>query len=155
LRQRLNGRPFSIRVVPLLIVCALVTWGCQSAPKTGSSWLASVILHGKTVSQIRITTIDVFQKEAYELRSAEGNELVLEKRGSTMSSVLYGDWSGGVWTRVKLRIRDYGPDARLLECNAYRVRGRGDAVFEEEQKLSSMKSGPYQKLLDEVKQRLD
>jgi hypothetical protein len=126
--------------------------GCKTPSPTGSSWLASVLIPDKTTSQIRVVATTIFEREGFRIQSLAGEEIVLEKPGSTMNNVMYGDLSSGVWIRVKLRIRTYGPDARLLECNAYRVSDRGDRAFERE--TSYKRSGSFQKLLDEIKAQL-
>jgi hypothetical protein len=114
--------------------------------------MASVVIPEMTSSQIRVTAVEVFQIHGYQVKSMTGGEVVFEKQGSRMENVLYGTLSSGVWTRVKVRVRDHGPDARLLEGNAYRVENHDDQALETERQL--LKSGPYQKLLEEVKGRL-
>ena len=140
-------------VSPLaLLLSGLLFVGCKSAPSTGSSWMASVVIPETTSSQIRVTAVEVFQIHGYQVKSMTTSEVVFEKPGSSMENMLYGTLSSGVWTRVKVRVRDHGLDARLLECNAYRVENHDDRALETERKL--YKSGPYQKLLEEVKSRL-
>jgi hypothetical protein len=136
----------------VLGLCGLVLAGCKT-PETGpSSWLASVQIAEKTSAQIRVVATSIFQREGFTIASARGNEVVLEKPGGTMQNALYGGLTSGVWIRVKLRVRPYGPDAHLLECNAYRVSDKGDRAFEQEKIYR--RSGSWQKLLDEVKAQL-
>jgi len=149
--QKVRSRGVSRSTLALLLT-GLFFAGCKSAPTTGSSWMASVVIPETTNSQIRVTAVEVFQIHGYQVKTMTPGELVFEKPGSRMDNVLYGTLSSGVWTRVKLRVRDHGPDARLLECNAYRVENHDDRALETERQL--LKSGPYQKLLEEVKGRL-
>lgn len=135
-----------------LLLGALLCAGCKSTPPTGSSWMASVIIPNVTSSQIRVTAIEVFQVHGYQVKTMTDSDLVFDRPGSKTENVLYGTLSSGVWTRVKVRVRDRGPDARLLEGNAYRVEHHDDRALESERQL--LKSGPYQKLLEEVKGRL-
>jgi hypothetical protein len=140
------------RLMLALLLSGLLLAGCKSAPATGSTWMASVVIPEVTSSQIRVTAVDVFQIHGYQVKSMTGGEVVFDRPGTRTENVLYGTLSSGVWTRVKVRVRDHGPDARLLECNAYRVENHDDRALETERQL--LKSGPYQKLLDEVKARL-
>jgi hypothetical protein len=135
-----------------LVVCFVVGLGCKSVPTTGSSYMASVLFTNKTIAQIRVTTIEVFQTGGYRLKTMQTNELVLDKPGSTMENVLYGGLSSGTWTRVKVRVRDAGPKGYCLEANAFRVDNYDDRALESERKM--LKSGFLQKLLDAVKARL-
>jgi hypothetical protein len=136
----------------LLASCLLIVLGCKSAPQTGSAWLASVVISNKTPSQIRVTAIDVFETNGFRIKTMKTSEIVLDRPGTKMENVLYGGLSTGIWTRAKLRSRNHGPDAFLLECNAYFVENHDDTALETERKLH--RSGPFQKLLDEVQKRL-
>ncbi len=136
----------------VLLLSGLILAGCKSAPPTGSTRMASVVIPEVTSSQIRVTAVEVFQLHGYRVKTMTPAEIVVEKPGTKMENVLYGGLTTGVWTRVKLRVRDHGPDARLLEGNAYRVDNHDDPALETERQL--LKSGPYQKLLEEVKSRL-
>jgi|WetSurMetagenome_2_1015567.scaffolds.fasta_scaffold248168_2 hypothetical protein len=135
-----------------LVFCCLILVGCKSPPPTESSWLASVIIPEKTDPQIRMVALSIFEKEGYKAQIVTAKEIVLEKPGGTMNNLLYGDLTSGVWIRVKLRVRQHGPDGQILECNAYRVSNKGDRVFEEERLYR--RSGSFQKLLDKVKAEL-
>lgn len=114
--------------------------------------MASVLFTNKTVAQIRVTSLEVFQADGYRLKSRQTNELVLDKPGSTMQNILYGGLSSGTWTRVKMRVRDAGPKGYCLEADAYRVDNYDDRALESERKM--LKSGFLQKLLEAVKARL-
>ncbi len=52
--------------------------------------------------------------------------------------------------RVKAEIVGIGGGSHRLQCQAYMVRDAGDSFFEEEQKLTSLRSRPYQSLLNKV-----
>ena len=80
---------------------------------------------------------------------------MFEKPGSRMNDVAYGGWfEDSVWVRVKVALTRYGTSSHLVGCDAFIVHHRGDAVFEEEQKLYKVSKGPYQKLLNEIKAHL-
>jgi hypothetical protein len=55
---------------------------------------------------------------------------------------------------VKAEIVELGEGSNRLQCQTYMVRNAGDSFFEEETRLTNMRSGPYQKLLNEVAQRM-
>ncbi|HSU53522.1 MAG TPA: hypothetical protein VLT36_05650 [Candidatus Dormibacteraeota bacterium] len=56
--------------------------------------------------------------------------------------------------RVKTEIVPLGGESYRLQCQAYVVSGAGDAFFEEEKRLSNMRSAPYQMLLNKVASQL-
>jgi hypothetical protein len=70
-----------------------------------------------------------------------------------MDNVAYGGWLGSVWVRVKVSATPVAETVCRLQCNAYFVQDKGSAL-EEEQKMKHAHRGEYQKLLEEVKQRL-
>jgi hypothetical protein len=75
---------------------------------------------------------------------------VLEKEGSTGTSIAYGNWMGTpVSIRVRTRLIQVGEMTYRLECSAYHVRDAG-GTLEEEIRISRMKRGTFQKLLNEV-----
>ena len=81
--------------------------------------------------------------------------MVFEKVGSTGDTVIHGDWSmKKLWYRAKIEIESRGPDAYLVKCDAFRVFDHGESHFEEERKLSGIKRGIYQDLLDAAKAKL-
>ena len=108
------------------------------------------------MAQIESATQDVFQGHAYQVTRSRPGEFVFEKQGSSMNTLMYGDWSPGkVWVRVKVYLRELGaPNEILLECDAFMVNNYGDVRFEEEYKLSKMRRGAYQDLLEEVKKKV-
>jgi hypothetical protein len=135
-----------------LLPCLVTGNGCKSSAPEGTNPASGVVIEGYTVSEIRRAAISVFVKEGYELRQSFGREAMFEKRAGAMSDLAYGGWlSSKTWMRVKLKIEDHKPGGSLVTCDEYVVSGRGDAVFEEEQKPVSRHRGYYRKLLEEVK----
>ena len=82
--------------------------------------------------------------------------MVFEKEGSSMNNFAYGSWLGDskVWIRVKGSVILIGERRSRLECTAFLVRDIGSAT-EEELPVRGMHRGQYQKLLDQVAQRLN
>jgi len=129
--------------------------GCKSSGATGSKRLASVIIENRSREEIDTTVRAVFEEDNYLGIRQAPDAFMFEKKGTSMNKVVYGDWSDKpVWIRVKLGIHDLKKGQTLVDCDVYMVQDRGDAVFEEQHKLSWLKRGPYQKLLDQIKERL-
>jgi len=139
-------------------ICALATLlgaGCASTSPSGASVTSSLTVEGRTLEQIRLATIMVFQKNGYEVKSAFGRKLVFEKKAGAVNKVLYGGWmDASVWVRVKVRIEELKADVQVLDFNVYRVKDRGDPILEEEKETFS-KSKPFKELLAQIKAQLD
>ncbi|MGA2864659.1 MAG: hypothetical protein ABSF95_09240 [Verrucomicrobiota bacterium] len=163
-------RPFSVRthkfvaqIPPLLrraawlAVCACLGGACQSPKAPGHESLAAVLISGQTPLTTARAVSDVFQKAGYTpvpLPPNKDTRLVFEKPGGALATVLYGDWEANkVWYRVKVRIDALGADLQLVTCDVFRVLDHGDAHFEQEQKVTPLKKGPYRHLLNQVKAR--
>jgi len=118
--------------------------------------LAFVEIHGHEALEVARAVSEVFREAAFRPAPLAPNKvmkLVFEKEATMTDSVVYGDWSGKVWYRVKISIETPDLNVHLVKCDAYRVVGHGDPRFEEETRISFRK-GPYQELLDKVKARL-
>lgn len=135
--------------------CALGCLGCQSADKMVSASFASVVISGNTPGQIRDAVVEIFRENGYKAAQTDPAGLIFEKEGSRMNNFAYGSWLGGtpVWFRVKAAIVPVGEMTFRLHCKAYMVQDKGGAT-EEEVELSRYRSGPYQKLLNEVAKHL-
>ncbi len=136
----------------LLAAAGVALLGCKSADKPASASFASVRIAGHTRTQIRNVTMSVFQDEGYVLAGVDGSDLVFEKEGSTWDRVAYGNWIDDkpVWVRVKVSLVPLSEGVFRLQCQAFKVRDKGDAVFEEELRLRGNRSKPYQAVLDKV-----
>jgi hypothetical protein len=140
------------------LLLALLPWsfsGCQTAARGGSSSFASVVIENHTMDEIRKAAIAVFTGHFYHTRVSGPDILVFEKAGSTMDNVLYGGWSPDVTLRVKLYITSASSVSYQLSAQAFMVREAGDTRIEDEQRLTKLRRGPYQKLLEEIKARLE
>jgi hypothetical protein len=137
-------------------LCLLLGAGCKSAGKPAAGCFASVEINGNTPGQISRVAVEVFRENGYLAAHSGPPEMVFEKRGSTMNNLAYGNWMGGepVWVRVKVSIVRTGEMANRLQCTASLLRDR-NGLMEEEIKVSRLRSGPYQKLLEEVRRRLN
>jgi len=155
----ISGYQQRLALSGLLLSLLLSCWGCKSTkPEPPTDSLAFVEIKGKTPLEIARAISDVFREANYLPARPVANHkmmLMFEKEGTTGDFLMYGDWSSNKpWYRVKLNVKDLGPETQLVECDAFRVIGHGDPRFEEETKLSHFKRKPYQELLDQVKERL-
>jgi hypothetical protein len=146
------------RILPTLLAGALATTagtavtGCKSLSEPASDSFASVQIQGHTVEQIRAATVVVFQEDGYRSANERRGEMVFEKEGSQWDKIAYGSWidDEAVWIRVKASVVSSANGAFRLRCQAYRVRNKGDPVFEEVVRLKNNRSKPFQALLDKV-----
>jgi hypothetical protein len=146
------------RILQLLLAGALSAavagelCGCKSVDEPASASFAAVQIRGHTPEQIRAATVVVFQENGYTSANERRGEMMFEKEGSRWDQIAYGNWvdSGGVWIRVKAAVVPTANGAFRLQCQAYRVRNKGEPTFEEEKRLPNSRSKPFQALLDKV-----
>ena len=146
-------------VAGLAILSAVFFSGCSTG-KPASASFASVVIPNQPSEQIQQTTVLVFQEAGYKALRGTGGRMIFEKEGSRGQQMTYGGLGGAVYgaavsVRVRAEIVDLvGQEARRLQCKAYIVHDAGAGVFEDEQPMANFRSGPYQKLLDEVAGKL-
>ena len=148
----------SARVVVLLSALLMLFGAGCGATKPASASFASVIIREQEPEVISKTAVAVFQEDGYKASSA-GGQLIFEKEASRMTNVAYEGLVGSHYgaqtlVRVKVSLVDLGAGAHRLQCQAFVVKDAGDSFFAEEQKLTNVRSRPYQNLLDEVASRL-
>jgi hypothetical protein len=99
---------------------------------------------------------EVFAEHDFVRSGARGTRLMYEKPGSTLDFLAWG----GLTTDEKLMVRaavtihELGVDAFEVDCQPYIVTNAGGHM-EEARKVSRLQSGKYQKILDEVKRRVE
>jgi hypothetical protein len=149
-------RPDSLRVLWLALVLTFLSPGCKSTPDTPSTRLASVVIAHHPMAEVEAATEKVFKDQGYAVARHKFGEFVFEKEGTSMNTLVYGDWSPKkVWVRVKLFLRELPPAQEILvECDVYMVGEHGDARFEEEHKLTHLHRSRYQEVLDQIGQNL-
>jgi hypothetical protein len=145
-------------LVPLalaLMVLAAVFTGCQS-PGGGKRGLASVTIPHRSAEEIVRAAVTVFRAEGYRDVVATPEDMVFEKTGSGWNTAAYGGWTDAKPVTVRVRAAvDAQPDgANRLWCDAYMVGDAGNALFEEQHKLTGVRRGPYQSLLNRVAEQL-
>jgi len=138
------------------ILSLLLATGCRSAKEPGSMSHASVQIKGQPISEIRQTTEAVFSESGYALTLNGSGQMVFERLGSRRDALKWGGWTGeGVVMRVKVRITEMPQGACLLQADAYAVQNSDDPFFRTESRNILLNRRPYQKLLDDVKRRLE
>ena len=140
----------------LFVFAAVITAGCSSLDKPASASFASVIISNQTIEKIRAATETVFQENGYQLMPLPGNELAFQREATRREQIDYAGFVGAhqgeqVLIRVRMSIEPSGAGAYLLGCKAYAVCNPGQPVFETSTALFGFQSGPYQKLLDNIK----
>ena len=144
------------------IICPAFGWlllagvasltGCQTADHADTGEMASVIISDHTPADIQQATARVFLLNGYE----QTDRLTFEKQGTAWDTAAYGGWSAGpVWIKVRAYITSPSADTGILSCNAFIVTDRHQAAMEHEQKLSHSHRSECEKILNQIKARLD
>jgi hypothetical protein len=141
-----------------LAVMAIAGTGCHLG-QPGSASFATVVIQQRSPEEIQAAAVQVFQEDGYTANATGPGQLLFEKEGSRANNLAYNGVVGthyGAQTlvRVKTEIVDLGGGAHRLQCQAYMVKNAGESFFEDESRLSNLRSGPYQNLLDKVASRL-
>ena len=136
----------------LLATASTALVGCKSLDKPASASFASVRIQGHTPDQIRAATVVVFQLDGYTATEVQRSEMVFEKEGSRWDQIAYGSWvnDAPVWIRVRASMVPLSADVFRLQCQAFKVRNKGDPLAEDEVKIRNNHSKPFQALLDKV-----
>lgn len=160
-----TGRLCSLALLRACIVPVGATWlilgltGCKGLVQSGSSSFASVTIKHRSSDEIQGVAAQVFRENGYSARVPDAGKIYFEKEGSRANSLAYNGVVGthyGAQTlvRVKAEIVELDSGGHRLQCQAYMVRNPGDSFFEDETRLSNLRSGPYQNLLEEIAKRL-
>jgi len=141
-----------------IALVAIASTGCHLG-QPGSARFASVVIQQRSPEEIQAAAVQVFQADGYTAHPNGAGQWLFEKEGTRANNLAYNGVVGthyGAQTlvRVKTEIVDLGGGAHRLQCQAYMVRNAGDSFFEDESRLSNLRSSPYQDLLDKVAKRL-
>lgn len=128
--------------------------GCKSG-NSGRMGRASVDIKGRSARDIAQAATGVFKENNYRLTKSSPSELVFERPGTRQEAAKWGGWGGeGVAMQVKVTIFALAGGNTLLEAEVFAVDNTADPFFRTENKAFMLSYKTYQKLLDEVKQRL-
>ena len=139
----------------VLAVGLVLAAGCKSTPRPAPDRLASVLIESRGADQIQLVTMAVFREAGWRAISPAGDQMVFERKASSLDTVFYGDWLGGVvWLRAKVELRVLDMRRIILAGDVYRVIDKGNRHFEEEKKVKKGGGDELQKLLDQAAARL-
>jgi hypothetical protein len=142
----------------MFLLAVIFGGGCSSMDKPASASFAGVVISNHSPEQIRLATDTVFMQNGYQAYGEQGGALVYEREATGREQRQYAGFVGvhegeKVDIRVRVRIENRNPNSNSywLTCNAYAVCNPGQSVFETTTALFGFQSGPYQKLLDNIK----
>jgi hypothetical protein len=143
----------------LLLTAVMFADGCSSMDKPASASFASVIIVNQTPEKIRQAVIVVFQNNGYQIFPQADGTLVFQREATRREQIDYAGFAGAqqgeqVAIRVRVNIRPKDPSAYWVECKAYAVCNPGQGVFENTTALFDFQSRPYQKLMDQVAEKV-
>jgi hypothetical protein len=151
--------PLSAFAVLICLMYALAGAGCQSTGEPASASFASVTISNHSAAEIAAATAQVFGADGYRGGPSGPGQMLFEKEaslGTTLSrDGLVAAQSGArSLNRVRVEIVPLSGGAFRLQCQAYVVSGGSDPFFQEEVRLTSVRSGPYRSLLNKVANQL-
>jgi len=152
--SRAGAPPWSLTVLLAACLAAVAATGCRSAATQDPLRFASVVIQGQPHERVRDTTALVFLEHGYRVAKNGWADLVFEREGSAMNNIAYGTlMTGKVWIRVKASIVDGLPGTCRLDCEAFVLRNRGEAL-EEETRITKIHNHQYQEILNEIAKRV-
>ena len=143
----------------LSLLAALLVSGCKSLDKPASAGFASVLIYNQTPEKIRLAADSVFANNGYQsIRNPDGSQ-VYEKEATKGEQLAYAGFVGAhngerTIVRVRMGIEPQGVNCFLLSCKAFVVTSPGDFVNEQTFPLYDWQSGPYQDLLNSIRDKL-
>ncbi|MDD5139846.1 MAG: hypothetical protein PHY43_06240 [Verrucomicrobiales bacterium] len=150
---------FICRTGLLCILAALFAAGCRSMDKPASASFASVFIYNQSPEKIRQAADAVFANANYQsIRLSDGTQ-VYEKEATKGEQIAYAGFVGAhegerTIVRVRMGIQPQGVNCFLLSCKAFVITSPGDFVNEQTFPLYGWQSGPYQELLNNIRDNL-
>jgi hypothetical protein len=142
----------------VLGLLSLLVWlvGCESTGSSTNNSHAALTIEGHSLTDVVVTTREVFQDRDYRLVGAETDRMIFERQGTRGEQVKYGSFgSSAVVMRVKVDLQEMGPESIFLRCNVYSVRDAGESVLEDETRILLARGKTFQDILEEIQTRLD
>jgi len=141
----------------MLLLAAILGAGCSSLDKPASVSFASVILNRSySNEQIQQAAVKVFQQNGYQNVPRPDEPLVFEREATRGEQISYAGFVGAqngekvvIQVRLKVEIRD--AYTYWLGCRAYAVCNPDKPIYSTTTAMFNFQSGPYQKLLDNIK----
>jgi len=143
----------------LLLAAVMFAGGCSSMDKPASASFASVVIVNQTPVSIRQAVIAVFQDNGYQIIPQSDETLVFQREATRREQIDYAGFAGAqageqVAIRVRVNVLPKNPGAYWVAAKAYAVCNPGQGVFENTTALFDFQSKPYQKLMDQVAQKV-
>jgi hypothetical protein len=154
-----HQRTFSKCAGAILILAALFSAGCKSLDKPASAGFASVVIYNQSLAKIHEAANTVFANNGYKSVRLDNGGQVYEKEATKGEQIAYAGFVGAhegerTIVRVRMGIQPAGANACLLDCKAWVVTNPGSFVNEESYALFGFQSGPYQDLLNAIRDNL-
>lgn len=144
----------------LFLILLIAAAGCKSMDQPGSASFASVLISNHSLEEIQNTAMQVFHENGYAGRVIGPGQNLFEKEGTRANDIAYNGivnthYGARTVVRVRTELVDLGGGSYRLQCQAFMVRNAGDSFFEEQTRLTKLRSGRYQDLLNEVAKRFN
>jgi hypothetical protein len=151
-----SKRNFVLAGAVLLAAVILGAVGCESFDGSASGSLASVTILNRPMADVQAAVTNVFTAHAFAGGSTGTNQFTFHRAGSSMDMLAYGSYmfQHPISVKVVVTTRQRAPDVIAVGCNAWIIEAENDPVFQEIHPVSSLRKGPYEDLLNEVKTRL-
>jgi hypothetical protein len=115
-----------------------------------------VTIKGHGVADVAPTVRDAFNDNGFVLARSETDRMIFERPATKGEQIKYGSFgSSGVVIRAKVDLQELSPETFFLRCDVFSVRDAGQSVLEDETRIMMVSAKSYQRILDEVKARLD
>ncbi len=141
-----------------LAVGVMILWlgpGCASSAP-GSSSQAYLQIKNQSTADIVTATIAVYTAAGYKLSADQPGLLVFERVASRSDALKWGDWiNDGMVMQIKVQFTALTPEDTLLQADVYAVQDPSDPFYRTENKARMLDRRPYQKMLNEVRDRLE
>ena len=143
----------------LVMLAAIFSAGCASTDRPASASFAAVVISNKSVEQIQQAAGAVFQENGWQAEALDDGSTGFQREATDREQRQYAGFVGAhegvkVNMRVLMNIEVKGPGSYWVSCKAYAVCNPGQGVSENITPLFGWKSGPYQDLLDKVRDNL-
>jgi hypothetical protein len=154
-----NKTLISVGLGVLVSAGMLMLTGCRTWSGPASASFASVTIKNHTAQEIATITSQVFGADGYSGGARGTGELVFDKEASRATSMAREGLAAGfngasAINRVRVQIVPLAGGIYRVQCKAYMVTGGSDPFFQDEVPLANVRSGPYQSLLNQVRDQL-
>jgi hypothetical protein len=152
----MESKRLNIFFTAVLAVIILGAAGCESFSSAPSGDLASVTISNRPMSEVQTAITNVFVARMFSGGKSGTNQFTYKRAGSSMDNLAYGSYmfDHPVTLKVVVTTRQQTPDLIVVGCNAWLVEAENDPVFQENHPVHSLRKGPYEELLKEIKMQV-